>query len=75
MTPIVVEMQQLSNIENVDSKQDISCLDWRIYKGRRKLCVNFKTDEDKLDNAVYGHRNTLYLNDAVDLKLAEYQTL
>ena len=69
LTLIVVEMQQLPAIEKIDSKKEISCLKWTVYKGRRKVCVNFQTDTDKLN--IY--RNNLYLKDnEVDLKLTEY---
>ena len=47
LTLTVVEMQQLPDIEKTDSKEEISCLKWTIYNGRRKLCVNFQTDTDK----------------------------
>ena len=76
LTLTVVEMQQLSDIEKTDSKKEMSCLKWTIYNGRRKECVNFQTDTDKLDIVVYRYRNNLYLkDDEVDLKLTEYQSL
>ena len=53
----LVEMQQLPEIEKVDSKNDISCLKWTIYNGRRKVCISFKTDMDKLNIVVYRYRN------------------
>ena len=56
-----VEMQQLPDIEKNDSKQEISCLKWSIYNGRRKVCVNFQTDTDKLNIVVYRYGNNLYL--------------
>ena len=76
LTLTVVEMQQLSDIEKTDSKAEISCLKWTINNGRRKVCVNFQTDTDKLNIAVYRCRNNLYLKDnEIDLKLTEYQSL
>ena len=76
LTLTVVEMQQLPDIEKTDSKEEISCLKWTIYNGRRKVCVNFQTDTDKLNVAVYRYRNKLYLkDDEVDPKLTEYQSL
>ena len=33
----LVEMQQLPEIKNVDSKKEISCLKWTMYIGRRKV--------------------------------------
>ena len=51
-TLTVVEMQQLPDIEKTDSKEEISCPKWTIYIGRRKVCVNFQTDTDKLNIVV-----------------------
>ena len=69
-------MQQLPDIEKTDSKKEISCLKWTIYNGRRKVCVNFQTDTDKLNVVVYRYRNTLYLKvNEFDLKMTEYQSL
>ena len=76
LTLTVVEMQQLTDIEKTDSKKEKSCLKWTIYNGRRKVCVNFQTDTDKLNIIVYRYRNNLYLKDnELDLKLSEYQSL
>ena len=69
-------MQQLPDIEKIDSKKEISRLKRTIYNGRRKICVNFKTDTDNLIFVVYRYRNNLYLKDnEIDLKLTEYQSL
>ena len=69
-------MQQLPDIENPDVKEEISCVKWTIYNGRRKVCVKFQTDTDKLNIVVYRYRNNLYLKDnEVDLKLSENQSL
>ena len=76
LTLTVVEMQQLTDIEKNDSKEELSCLKWTIYKGRRKVSVNFQTDTDKLNIVVYSYRNNSCLKDnEVDLKLTEYQSL
>ena len=76
LTLTVVEMQQLPDIEKTDFIEEISCLKWTIYIGRRKECVNFHTDTDKLDIVVYRYRNNLYLKDSEsDLKLTENQSL
>ena len=72
----VSEMQQLPDIEKTDSKEEISCLKWTLYNVRRKICVNFQTETDKLIIFVYRYRNNLYLKDKeIDLKLTEYQSL
>ena len=69
-------MQKFPDFEMIDSKEGISCLKWKIYNGRRKVCVNFQADTDKLNIAVYRYRNNLYLKDnEVDLTLTEYQSL
>ena len=76
LTLTVVEMQQLPDIEKTDSKEEILCLKWTIYNGRRKVCVNFQTDTDKLNIVVYRYRKNLYLKvNEIDLKLTEYQSL
>ena len=71
----VVEKQQLLNIEKTDSKDEMSCLKWKIYNGRIKVGVNFQTDIDKLNIVVYRYQNSLYLKDKEpDLKMTEYQS-
>ena len=75
-TIILVETQQLPDIEKVDSKDEISGLKWTIYKGRRKVCINFQTDTDRMNIVVYRYRNNMYLKDfEMDLKLTEYKEL
>ena len=70
----LVETQQLPDIQKADSKDEISCLKWTIYNGRRKVCINFQTDTDKVNIVVYRYRNSTYLKDTeMDLKLAEYE--
>ena len=69
-------MQQLPEIEKVASKNKISCLKWTIFFGRRKLCLSFKTDMDKLNIVVYRYRNNTYVKDTeTELKLTEYERL
>ena len=43
-------MQQLPEIEKVDSSNEISCLKWTLYIGRRKVCIGFESDMNKLNN-------------------------
>ena len=70
----LVETQQLPESEKVDSKNEISCLKWTIYNGRRKACSSFKTDMDKLNIVVYRYRNNTYVKDTeMELKLTEYE--
>ena len=73
ITLTVVEMQQLPDNEKTDSKKEKRKRKiWTIYKGRRKVCVNFQTDTDKLNIVMYRYRNKPYLKDnEVDLKLTE----
>ena len=74
ITLTLVETQQLPDFEKADSKDEISCLKWTIYNSRRKVCINFQTDTDKVNNVVYRYRNNTYLKDTeVDLKLSEYK--
>ena len=74
ITLTLVETQQLPDFEEADSKLEISCLKWTIYNGRRKICINFGTDTDKVNIVVYRHRNSTYLKDTeMDLNLTEYK--
>ena len=76
ITLTLVETQQLPDIEKTDSKDEISCLKWTIYNGRRKVCINFQTDTDKVNIVVYRYRNNSYLKDTeMELKLTEYKKL
>ena len=75
-TLTVVETQQLPDYEKSDSKDEISHLKWTFYNGRRKICINFQTDTDKVNIVVYRYRNSAYLKDTeMDLKLTEYKKL
>ena len=75
-TLTLVETQQLPDIEQSDSRDEISCLKWTIYNGRRKVCNNFQTDTDKVNIVVYRYRNNTYLKDTeMELKLTEYKKL
>ena len=72
----LVETQQLPDIGNVDSKDEVSCLKWTIYNGIRKVCISFQTDTDKVNIFVYRYRNNTYLKDTeMELKLTEYKKL
>ena len=72
ITLTLVETQQLPHIEKPDSKDEISRLEWTICNGRRKVCINFQTDTDKVNIVVYRYRNCKYLKDTeMDLKLTE----
>ena len=69
-------MQQLSEIEKVDFKNESSCLKWTLYNGRRKVCFSFKTDMDKLNLVVHRYRNNTYVKDTeMELKLTVYKKL
>ena len=75
-TVTLVDYQQLPDIENVDTKDEISRLIWSIYNGSRKVSINFRTDIDKVNIVVYRYRNNTYLKDTeMDLKLTEYKRL
>ena len=75
-TLTVVEIQQLPDIEKTISKEEISREKCTKFNGRRKVCVNFETDTEKLSIVVYRYRNSLYIKDKeVDLKMTDYQSL
>ena len=76
ITLTLVETQQLPDIKKDDSKDEISCLKWTIYNGRRKVCINFQTDADKVNIVLNRYRNITYRKDTeTDLKLSEYKKL
>ena len=76
ITLTLVGTQQLPDIEKTDSKDEVSCLKWTIYNGRKKVCINFQTDTDKVNIVVYRYRNSMYLKDTErDLKLTEYKKI
>ena len=76
LTLTIAELQQLPELENLDTIDQISCFTWTIYNGRRKVCVNFKSDEDTLAIVVYRYRNNNYLKDTeLRLKMTEYKQL
>ena len=76
ITLTLVKAQQIPDIEEVDSKDEISCLKWTIYNGRRKVSINFQTDTDTVNIVVYRYRNITYLKDTeMDLKLTENKKL
>ena len=71
-TLTLVEMQELPEIEEVDSRNEISCLKWTIYNGRRKVSISFKTDMDNLNIVAYRCRNNTYVKDTeMELNLTE----
>ena len=47
ITLTLVESQHLPDIEKFGSKDEISCLKWTIYNGRRKLCITFKLTQTR----------------------------
>ena len=76
VTSTLVKLQQLPEIEKMDSENEISCLRLTIYNGRRKICIRFKTDMDKLNIVVYRYRNNTYVKDTeMELKMTEYKKL
>ena len=76
ITLTLIETLQLPDIEKADSKDEIFCLKWTIYNGRREVCINFRTDTDKVNIVVYRYRNNTYLKDTeLELKLTEYKKL
>ena len=75
-TLTLVDMQQLPEIEKVVSKNDVFCLKWKIYNGKRKVCISFKTDMDNLNFVVYSYRINTYIKDTeMELKLTENEKL
>ena len=75
-TLTLIDTQQLPDIETIESKDEISCLKWIIYNGRRKVGINFQVYADTVNIVVYRYRNNTYLKDTeMELKLIEYKKL
>ena len=76
LTLTLVKKPLLLDDEGTDSKEELCCLKMTTFIGRRKVCVNFKTDKNKWNFVVYRYRNNLYLKDKeVDLKLTYKQSV
>ena len=76
VTLTLIEMQQLPDIEKLDSRNEICCLKRTIYNGRRRVCISFKTDMDKLNIVNFRYRNNTFVKDTeMELKLTEYEKL
>ena len=74
ITLTIVELQQLPDVDKTE--KEISCLRWTLFNGRRKVCVNFQTDTDKISLVVYRYRNNLYFKDTeIQVTLLEYKNL
>ena len=56
----IVEMQQFPEVGKFHSENEISCLKWIIFKGRRKNCVFYKTDTDYVSITVYRYKRFRY---------------
>ena len=64
------------NGNSKSKKEEISYSKWRIHLGGEKVCVNFKTDTDKLNVVVKCCRYNSYLKcKRIDLKFSHYQSL
>ena len=76
ITLTLVETQQLPDIGKIDSKDEICCIKWTIYKDRKNVCINFQIDTNNANIVVYCYRNNPYLKDTeMDLKLTEHKKL
>ena len=70
------EMPQSPDIEQIESKEEISCINWTKDNGRRNECAKHNTDTDNLKIVGYRYRRNLYLkNNENYLKLTKYQSL
>ena len=71
-TYTVVQKQELQDIEKFDSKEEMSRLKWIIHNARKKVCVHFQTDTNKLNFVVYRYRDSFHLKyNEIDLKMTE----
>ena len=74
LTP--VEMQQLPDIEKIDSKDGTFCVKVTKHNGGREVCASYKTDTDMLKNVVSHYRNNLNLRESkLEVKRTEFEKL
>ena len=74
ITLSIAEMQHLPENEKVDSMNESFCLKWTLCIGRRKVCISFKADIDKLNFVVNRHGNNTCVKDTeMELRLTEYE--
>ena len=59
----LIGTQQLLESDKAYSKGEISCVKWTSYNGRRRACINFQTDTEKVNIVVYRYRSNKYLKD------------
>ena len=72
ITQTLVETQQMPDIGKSVSKNEISCLKGTFYNGRRKVCISFQTDTDKVNIVLYRYGNNTYPKDTeMVLKLTD----
>ena len=68
-------MQKIPEVGKFDSENEISCLRWINFNGRRKDCVFCKTDTEYAGITVYRHRINMYKKDSdIELNWTEYDT-
>ena len=52
ITLTLVATHQFQDIEKAHSKDQTFCLKWTLYKGGRKVCINFQSDTDRVNIVV-----------------------
>ena len=57
----IADLQQLPELEQYED--EIACLKWTIYNGRRNICIGFQIDTDKVGTVVYRYCKNTYLKD------------
>lgn len=72
----ILEYQNLPDIDNLDIDQQISNFNWTLHNGRRKICINYRSDQDLISLSVYKLKKDQWIiHQEIGLKLKEYNTL
>ena len=72
----VLESQILPKLQDLDTESQISQFEWTLHIGRRKVFLNYRSDNKKIDLIEYCRkRNTWKNNQKFQLEKKEYDNL
>ena len=72
----VLESQNLSKLQNLDTESQISQFEWTLHNGRRKFLLSYRSDKKKLDLIEYRRKGNAWKNNQkFQLEKEEYDKL
>ena len=72
----VLESQNLTKLQDLDTESQISQFEWTLHYGRRKIFLSYRSDIKKIDLIEYRRKgNTWKNNQKFQLKKKEYDNL